>query len=153
METFSENDSRIEILKLEDLDTDTEYKIELEWLFEFSKELVQEYVLPEDKSYRTHVVGTIKWNNSMEQWQLIDIAIIDCHDASILKIYRFGQIVDLEEENIIVTKSSIRIIKEFGKDIQESLDEYKNEPKVKNLNSIAHDSYDDEFEGIEPMYY
>jgi hypothetical protein len=126
----------INITKLEDLNKDEEYKIELEWWIEFSKEFAFENILPEYKLYTTHSIGTIKWNPTLENWQLIDVAMINCHAASICKIYDFGEVIDLEEQNIPVTKSSIRIVEGVGKGIQKILDKYIDKPKVKDLNII-----------------
>ena len=97
MNKYSHEVIKVNVMKTEELDKKKEYKIELEQLFAFSEETRVEYCLPEDKRCFTHCIGTLKWNVSQKHWQLIDITIIDCHAASINKVYGFGEVIDLED--------------------------------------------------------
>jgi len=153
MTQIEDYEIKTKITKLEKLNKAQECKIELEWLFEFSDELTCKECIPDGKLYTTHCIGTLKWNESLGYWQLIDITIIDCHSDSIGRIYDFGEIIDLEQDRIKVVKSSLRIVKEIGKEIQTCLDKYKNEPKAKDLNILGCYCIDDEYYNSEPMYF
>ena len=153
MNQFDNEVVKINVVKIKELQKEKEHKIELEWLFEFSEETSLEHCLPEGKLYTTHAIGTVKWNSSLNHWQLVDIAIIDCHAASLDKIYALGEVIDLEEDNIKVTMSPLRVVKHVEKEVQAYLNEYKDKPKAKNLNGLGISCLDDEFAQMETMYF
>jgi hypothetical protein len=73
--------------------------------------------------------------------------------GNINKVYGYGEVIDLEEENIKVTASPIRVVEKVGKGFQKPLDEYKDKPKVKNLSVLGLDCIDDDFYQKESIYF
>jgi hypothetical protein len=129
---------------LNELNKQQEHKIHLLWLFEFEQEIYEKYYLPEGKMYDAQVIASIKWSSALNQWQITNMTMIDCHADSIFKVYDIGEVIDVAEQNIMITKTYVYVVEHIEKPLLDDIEVYKSKPLRENLNILTCRNVDDD---------